>query len=256
MAELFTLENGAALITLTVLEIVLGIDNIVFIAILAEKVEESKRANARRLGLALAMIMRLGLLLGITWIMGLTATILSIGAFHLSGRDLVLLAGGAFLLYKATVEIHDKVEGSKKAIGEPKAHATFTSVIVQIMLMDMVFSLDSVITAVGMVKADAETAMWVPLSIMATAIIIAVGVMLIGAEVISRFIEKHPTTKMLALCFMLMIGFVLVAEGFHQHIGKGYIYAAMAFSVLVEALNLWSKANRDTHKEPAPDNLA
>ena len=245
MLELLTIETVAALLTLTVMEIVLGIDNVVFISILAGKLPPEEQDKARRIGLFLAMFTRIALLLAISWVMGLTATIFEAFDHHVSGRDLILIVGGAFLIYKATHEIHDKLEGSKETIRQPGSSAKFKSVIVQIVMLDIVFSLDSVITAVGMVKAK-EGQTWQPLAIMITAVVVSIIVMLAFAGRISHFIEKHPTTKVLALSFLLLIGVVLVAEGFHQHIGKGYIYAAMAFSVFVELINL-----RVTKKAPA-----
>ncbi len=239
MIEFLSFENAAALVTLTVLEIVLGIDNVVFIAILAGKLPPEQRDRARQIGLMLAMGVRIALLLSISWIMGLQEALFSIGSHAVSGRDLVLLLGGAFLIYKATHEMHDKMEGSHETLHQPKA-AKFGSVITQIVLLDIVFSLDSVITAVGMVKQNPEYP-WHGLTIMITAIIVAIGVMLLFSGRIAAFIEKHPTTKMLALAFLLMIGLVLVAEGFHQHIEKGYVYTAMAFSIFVELLNLRAK---------------
>jgi predicted tellurium resistance membrane protein TerC len=217
-----------ALLTLTVLEIVLGIDNIVFISILAGKLRKEERERARRLGLSLAMITRLGLLLAITWVMGLTAPLFTALNNEISGRDLILLAGGLFLIAKSTHEIHDKLEGEEGA-GTARAAASFTSVIIQILILDIVFSLDSVITAVGMAEH---------VSIMMAAVIIAVGVMLVSSRSIGDFVERHPTVKMLALSFLLLIGVSLIGEGLDQHIPKGYIYFAMGFSVFVEMINL------------------
>jgi predicted tellurium resistance membrane protein TerC len=228
VAELLTIESLIALVTLTSLEIVLGIDNIVFIAILTGKLDPSKQDKARRIGLALAMIMRILLLLAISWIMGLTAPLFAMFNHDVSGRDLILLLGGLFLIGKSTFEIHEKIEGHEHST-EAKAVASFASVLVQIMLLDLVFSLDSVITAVGMAKH---------IPIMIAAVIIAVGVMMVFAGSVSRFVERHPTIKMLALSFLLLIGVMLLAEGFGQHIEKGYIYFAMAFSLFVELLNL------------------
>jgi predicted tellurium resistance membrane protein TerC len=239
MIEFLSMENAAALVTLTVLEIVLGIDNVVFIAILAAKLPKEQQDRARQIGLMLAMGVRILLLLSITWVMGLTEPWITIGSHTISGRDLVLLIGGAFLIYKATHEIHDKLEGSHEVIHRPNA-SKFGSVITQIVLLDIVFSLDSVITAVGMVKQNPEHP-WHAIIIMVTAIVLAIGVMLAFSGHIARFIERHPTTKVLALSFLLMIGLVLVAEGFHQHIEKGYVYSAMAFSVFVELINLRAK---------------
>ena len=218
-----------ALLTLTVLEIVLGIDNIVFISILSGKLPEKQQARARTIGLALAMIGRVALLLSLAWIMRLTEPLFEVFSQAISGRDLILILGGLFLLGKSTHEIHDKLEGASDHGSKERAAASFASVITQILLLDLVFSLDSVITAVGMAEQ---------IGVMITAIIIAVGVMMISAGAISRFIDAHPTVKMLALSFLLLIGVALVAEGLDQHIPKGYIYFAMAFSVFVEMLNL------------------
>ncbi|MBE0592234.1 MAG: TerC family protein [Gemmatimonadales bacterium] len=221
-------EIWIALVTLTVLEIVLGIDNVIFISILAGKLPAGQQKRARRVGLALAMVTRLLLLFSLTWLIGLTAPLVSVFGHEVSGRDLILLIGGLFLIAKATHEIHDKLEGETET-RTTTAAASFGGVIVQIMLLDVVFSLDSVITAVGMVRV-----LWV----MAAAIVIAVGVMLISVEAIASFVERHPTIKMLALSFLLLIGFSLVAESLGQEIPKGYLYFAMAFSVMVEMLNL------------------
>jgi len=221
-------EAWIALATLTILEIVLGIDNIVFISILADRVEPEQRAKARQLGLLLAMGTRIALLVSIVWIMKLTAPLFAIRGHEFSGRDLILLAGGMFLLTKSTREIHHKLEGEEGGRGGGKA-ASFLSVIVQIALLDIVFSLDSVITAVGV--AD-------HLSVMIIAVVVAVGFMMLSASAVSHFVNEHPTVKMLALSFLLLIGMALVAEGFHQEIPKGYIYFAMGFSLMVEMLNL------------------
>jgi predicted tellurium resistance membrane protein TerC len=221
-------EGWIALATLTVLEIVLGIDNIIFISILAGKLPQADRARARKLGLSLAMIIRILLLLSITWVMGLTAPLFSVLGQEISGRDIILIVGGLFLLGKSTLEIHEKLEGVE-GHGSAKVVASFAAVIVQILLLDIVFSLDSVITAVGM--AD-------DVAVMILAVVIAVGVMLVSAGTISEFVERHPTVKILALSFLLLIGVSLMAEGFDQHIPKGYIYFAMAFSVFVEMINL------------------
>ena len=228
MAWLSSPEAWIALLTLTVLEIVLGIDNIVFISILSGKLPPEQQGRARTLGLALAMISRIALLFSIAWIVRLTAPLFELLGHPFSGRDLILLAGGLFLLYKATQEIHGRLEGDS-GHGNANAAASFAGVLVQIMLLDIVFSLDSVITAVGM--AD-------DLGVMVTAVVIAVGIMLIAAGPISRFVERHPTVKMLALSFLLLIGMSLVAEALGQHIPKGYIYFAMGFSIFVEVLNL------------------
>jgi predicted tellurium resistance membrane protein TerC len=229
MAELLTSENLIALLTLAGLEIVLGIDNIVFISILCGKLPAAQQAKARRIGLLLAMGMRILLLLAISWVMGLTAPLFSVMSQELSGRDLILLVGGLFLVAKATWEIHDKLEGEAHGPDGARAAASFAAILTQIVLLDIVFSLDSVITAVGMAKH---------IEIMIVAVVIAVGVMLVFAGTISEFIERHPTMKMLALSFLLLIGVVLVADGFGQHVSKGYIYFAMAFSLFVEILNI------------------
>ncbi|HLE89627.1 MAG TPA: TerC family protein [Anaerolineales bacterium] len=215
------------LLTLTALEVVLGIDNIVFISILAGKLPSHQQAGARRLGLAVAMVSRIALLLSLTWIMRLTAPLFSVFGHVVSGRDLILMIGGLFLLAKSTHEIHGKLEG----LEEKRSARTFSfwGVIVQIMLLDIVFSLDSVITAVGMINN---------VSIMVIAIIIAVAIMMIFSGVVSDFVDHHPTIKMLALSFLLMIGLLLVADGTGFHIPKGYAYFAMGFSIFVEMLNL------------------
>ncbi len=227
----------AALATLTALEIVLGIDNIIFISILTGKLPESQQARGRTIGLALAMIMRILLLFSISWVMGLTAPLFEIFGETISGRDLILLGGGLFLIAKATHEIHHKLEGDGQHSTERSAKAvSFGSVLMQIALLDIVFSLDSVITAVGM--ADHVT-------IMVIAVMLAIGVMMIFATPISDFVHRHPTVKMLALSFLILIGVTLTAEGLDFHIPKGYIYTAMAFAFLVEMLNL-----RTRHEEP------
>jgi predicted tellurium resistance membrane protein TerC len=228
LLDLFTVQNLIALLTLSALEIVLGIDNIVFIAILTGKLPPEHQKRARQIGLMAAMVMRVLLLLTISWMMKLTQPLFSLLGQEISGKDLILLVGGLFLLAKATWEIHDKLEG-------PEDHATgkvargVTAAIVQIMLVDLVFSLDSVITAVGMVDNVA---------IMIVAVVLAVIVMMIFANPVCAFIERHPTVKMLALSFLILIGVMLVAESFEAHIGKGYIYFAMGFSLFVEMLNI------------------
>jgi len=223
-----SVEGWIAFATLTVLEIVLGVDNIIFISILAGKLPVSDRVRARRIGLSLAMFIRIGLLLSITWVMGLTRPLVTVIGTDISGRDLILLLGGLFLIAKSTHEIHEKLEG-EEGHGTTRPTASFTSVILQILILDVVFSLDSVITAVGM--AD-------DVSIMIAAVVVAVVVMLLSAGTISGFVERHPTVKMLALSFLLLIGASLVAEGAGQHIPKGYIYFAMGFSIFVEAINI------------------
>lgn len=233
MIELFTAENAAALVTLTLLEIVLGIDNIVVLAIVTGKLPIEQQKFARNLGLALAMIMRILLLLSLNWLMSVTEPLfhLSFAAWEhgVSLRDIILIVGGVFLLIKATYEIHDKMEGAgDHGVGHRKP-ASFASAIAQIVMMDLIFSLDSVITAVGMAQH---------IPVMVTAIVIAVGVMFIFAGAISRFVEKHPTIKMLALSFLILIGFVLIADGLGSHVPKGYIYTAMAFSLGVEMVNV------------------
>lgn len=215
-------------LTLAVLEIVLGIDNVVFISILAGKLPPEQQERARKLGLGLAMLMRIGLLLSLSWIVRLTAPLFTVLAQEISGRDLVLIIGGLFLLVKSTREIHDRLEGEE---GEASARVrpTLRAVLIQIVLLDIVFSLDSVITAVGMVDE---------IGVMIAAVVVAVGFMFAFAKPIGEFVERHPTVKVLALSFLLLIGVALIAEGLDQHIPKGYIYFAMAFSVGVELLNL------------------
>lgn len=246
MDFLATPEAWISLLTLTLLEIVLGIDNIVFISILAGKLPQDQQKKARQLGLALAMITRVLLLLSLSWVMSLTSPLFNIGGWigitegdwfqklAISGRDLILITGGLFLIYKSTQEIHDKLEGEEESGTKAKA-TSFAGTIVQILILDVVFSLDSVITAVGM--AD-------HIEIMIAAVIIAVIIMMFSASAISNFVNKHPTVKMLALSFLLLIGVSLLAEGLDQHIPKGYVYFAMAFSVLVEMLNLKMKKNK------------
>lgn len=230
MAELLTTDNLIALLTLSALEIVLGIDNVIFISILVGKLPAELREKARRIGLFLAMFMRVGLLLCISWVMKLTTPLFSLMEREFTGKDLILLGGGLFLIAKATWEIHDKLEGgAHQNGGKARQVASFGAIIGQILVLDLVFSLDSVITAVGMVSH---------VSIMIVAVVAAVVVMLVFARSIGEFVERHPTIKMLALSFLIMIGVMLVAEGFGHHIEKGYIYFAMAFSLLVELLNM------------------
>ena len=217
-----------AFATLAALEIVLGIDNIIFISILAGKLPQQQQKKARLLGLGLAMIMRVLLLLTIAWIIRLTAPIFTVLSQEISGRDIILILGGLFLVGKSTFEIHEKLEGEEDHRGRRVA-ASFASVLIQIMLLDIVFSLDSVITAVGMVDH---------VEVMIAAVVVAVVFMMVFSGTISGFVERHPTIKILALSFLLLIGVTLIAEGFEQHISKGYIYFAMAFSVLVEIMNI------------------
>lgn len=228
MEALFTTDNLIALATLTALEVVLGVDNVIFISILAGKLPANQQARARRVGLMAAMVMRILLLFSLAWIVRLTEPLFSVLGRGISGRDLILLGGGLFLLAKATIEIHDKLEGVE---GERSAKVapSFGAVIVQIMLLDIVFSLDSVITAVGM--ADS-------IAVMVVAVIIAVGIMMLSAGSVSEFVQRHPTVKVLALSFLMLIGLSLVGEGLGHHIPKGYIYFAMGFSVFVEMINL------------------
>ena len=218
----------AAFLTLTALELVLGIDNVIFISILVDKLPIEKRELARRIGLFGAMFMRIGLLMILAWLVGLTEPIITIMNQSLSGRDLVLLLGGLFLLWKSVGEIHETMEGSHDSSGRLVAHK-FSVVIIQIMLIDIVFSLDSIITAIGMVEQ---------ISVMIAAVIASVGLMMVFAKAIGEFVSAHPTIKMLALAFLVVIGVVLIAESLGHHVPKGYIYSAMAFSVAVEMLNL------------------
>ena len=222
------MEWLVALITLTVLEIVLGIDNIIFISILAGKLPANQQGRARSLGLVAAMVTRILLLFSLAWLTRLTAPLFGVFGHEFSGRDLILLLGGLFLLAKATFEIHDKLEGDE-GHRQARVAVSFGAVIAQIMVLDIVFSLDSVITAIGMARQ-----LWV----MVTAVVLAVAVMLVAAGPISEFVNRHPTVKVLALSFLLLIGFSLVADGLGQHISKGYIYFAMGFSVFVEIINL------------------
>ena len=238
MEALFTMENTVALATLAGLEIVLGIDNIVFIATLTQRLPPEHQDVARRIGLVAAMLMRIALLLVIGWVMGLTAVLFQVFDHPFSGRDLILLGGGLFLVAKATWEIHDKLEGDESVEGREAVAVSFGGVIVQIMLLDIVFSLDSVITAVGMAKE---------IAVMITAVVLSVGVMLVFAGRISRFIEEHPTMKMLALSFLILIGVVLILEGVGKHVEKGYIYFAMAFALAVELVNITVRKRRPLH---------
>jgi predicted tellurium resistance membrane protein TerC len=222
-------------VTLLALEIVLGIDNVVFISILAGKLPTAQQARARQVGLGFALVLRILLLLTLSWVIGLTSPLFSLIGHEISGRDLILIVGGLFLLGKSTYEIHDRLEG-EEGHATARVAASFPAVIAQIVVLDAVFSLDSVITAVGMVDQ---------LGVMIAAVIFAVGIMLISAGVISTFVNRHPTVKMLALSFLLLIGLALLLDGFDQHIPKGYIYFAMGFSLLVELLNLRVRARRE-----------
>src|SRR5262245_37487431 len=220
--------SWVALVTLTVLEIVLGVDNIVFLSILAGKLPAALRERARRIGLALAMLMRIALLPSLAWVVRLTAPFFTVLGNEISGRDIILIVGGLFLLAKSTHEIHQKLEG-EEGLRAARAAPSFVGVLVQIVLLDIVFSLDSVITAVGMARE---------VGVMIAAVVLAVAFMMVFARAIGEFVERHPTVKMLALSFLLLIGVSLIADGLDHHIPKGYIYFAMAFSVLVEMLNL------------------
>ena len=240
MLELLTDPQAwIALATLTALELVLGIDNIVFISILVDKLSAAQRERARRLGLFMAMFMRIGLLLVLAWIVGLVTPLFTVFGQAISGRDLILIAGGLFLLWKSTGEIHQSLEG-EQGHASKAVKATFTAVILQIMVVDMVFSLDSIITAVGMVDR---------LEVMITAVVASVGLMMLFAGAIGRFVSDHPTIKMLALAFLVVVGVVLIAEGFGQHVPKGYVYFAMAFSVGVEMLNIRMRKRSKTPAE-------
>lgn len=223
-------QSWIALLTLIALELVLGVDNIIFISILAGKLPQNDQPRARTTGIALAVVTRILLLLSLSWVISLEEALFTLPYFDIgiSGRDIILLVGGIFLLWKSTTEIHDKLEG-KEGHASVKVGATFANVIIQIMLLDIVFSLDSVITAIGMVDE---------LAIMIVAVLVAAGVMIFIAAPIGEFVERHPTIKILALSFLLLIGFTLVVEGLHQHIPKGYIYFAMGFSIFVEMINL------------------
>ena len=238
MDAFLTAEGLVALATLTFLEVVLGVDNVIFISILSGKLPPDRQQSARRTGLLAAMAMRIGLLMSIVWIIRLTEPIVTLGGRGISGRDLVLLAGGLFLLGKATVEIHDGLEGNEDH-ASGRAAPSFAAVIAQIMVLDIVFSLDSVITAIGMAS---------DLPIMVAAVVLAVLIMMFSAEPISAFVNRHPTVKVLALSFLLMIGLSLIGDGLGMHIPKGYIYFAMGFSVFVEAINLRMRGARSAVK--------
>ncbi len=230
-------ENWASLITLTILEIVLGVDNIIFLAILASRLPKEKQKLGRRLGLLAALVTRLGLLASIAWIVSMSEPFITVGGFGVSWRDIILLVGGLFLIAKSTLEIHSEVEGNGHDDKPGAVKATLWVVVTQIAIIDIVFSLDTVMTAVGMSDH---------FEIMAIAVLAAVAVMIFAAEPIAAFVDKHPTVKMLALSFLILIGVSLVADAFHFHIPKAYLYFAVAFSIGVESLNLWTKARRST----------
>lgn len=243
MAHILTVENLIALLTLTALEIVLGIDNIVFISILSDRLPKADQVRGRRTGLALAMLTRILLLLSLSWIIKLTEPLFTIGSLEISGKSLIMLAGGLFLIAKSTFEIHEKLEGKEGSASVKKAAVTFSAVVIQIGVLDIVFSLDSVITAVGMAQE---------VVIMITAVIIAVLIMMWASTPLSNFVNEHPTVKILALSFLLLIGMSLIMEGLEQHISKGYIYFAMGFSVFVEMLNLRIRSTTEPVKLREP----
>ena len=239
-----------AFATLTLLELVLGIDNIIFISILVDKLPKAQQEMARRIGLFMAMFMRIGLLFVLSWIVGLTEPLISAFGLTISGRDLILILGGLFLIWKSTGEIHQSLEGEEAHMATA-VKATFAAVIMQIMVIDIVFSLDSIITAVGMVDE---------LAVMVAAVVVSVGLMMLFASAIGRFVSDHPTIKMLALAFLVVVGVVLVAEGFGHHVPKGYVYFAMAFSLGVELLNIWMRKRsakpvqlHDAYRSPEAD---
>ena len=243
MIELLTDPQAwIALVTLIALELVLGIDNIVFISILVDKLPKREQERARRIGLFMAMFMRIALLLGLSWVVGLTAPLFTVLGQEISGRDVILIGGGLFLLWKTTGEIHQSLAGAGEPAGASRVALGFGAAIVQIMVIDMVFSLDSIITAIGMVDQ---------LEVMIAAVVASVGLMMLFAAAIGRFVSEHPTIKMLALSFLVVVGVVLIAEGFDQHVPKGYIYFAMAFSVAVEMLNIRMR-RRAPRPAPAP----
>ena len=229
--------------TLVSLEIILGIDNLVFIAILANKLPPHQRSKARNLGLGLALIMRLGLLFVMSWLITLTEPVVSYGAFDLSVRDLILIVGGFFLLLKATLELHERLEGKLETNNNSKVYAGFAAVVAQIVILDAVFSFDAVITAVGMVKH---------LEVMMAAVIVAMAVMVLAAKTLTDFVGKHPTVVILCLSFLLMIGFSLIVEGLGFHIPKGYLYAAIGFSIIIEAFNQFMQRNRTKYESAIP----
>lgn len=231
-------ETWIALLTLTFLEIVLGIDNIIFISIVSNKLPEEKQAKTRLIGLGLALIFRIGLLLGISWIMGFTEPLFTLFSYQFSGRDLILLGGGIFLIFKSTMEIHHKMEGVESDQSGKKG-GTVTSVILQIIMLDLIFSFDSILTAIGLVDE---------IILMIIAVVISIGVMMAFASKISDFISKHPTLEILALSFLILIGFMLTIEALHYHVPKGYIYFAVFFSLIVEILNMKLRKKRDPVK--------
>lgn len=237
MESLFSLSSIIPFLTLCALELILGIDNVIFISILSSKLPKEDQQKARTLGLGLAVMTRVALLLSISWVIGLTAPLFTIYGLDISGRNLILLIGGLFLIAKSTHEIHQKLEADEEVTNSTKVPTKFINVIIQILLLDIVFSLDSVITAVGMVSN---------VSIMISAVVVSTFVMIFTAGPISNFVEKHPTIKILALSFLLLIGVTLIAEGLNQHISKGYIYFSMAFSFFVEIINIRMK-KKSTH---------
>jgi len=230
-----------AFLTLTALELVLGIDNVVFLSILADKLPKRERELARVLGLSLAMLMRIALLFAVSWLVSLTAPLFALGRFAFSGRDLILIGGGLFLVWKATKEIHEALEGPPHESELRRVAATFRGIIVQIVLIDAIFSLDSIITAVGLVDE---------LPVIIAAVVVSIGALILFSGAVGRFVSEHPTVKMLALSFLLVIGVVLIADGFKYHVPKGYVYFSLAFSVLVEMLNLRVR-RRQRQREPA-----
>lgn len=236
MDSLFSVSSIIPFLTLCALELVLGIDNVIFISILSSKLPKEEQKKARTMGLALAVLTRIALLLSISWVIGLTAPLFSVYNVEISGRNLILLIGGLFLIAKSTHEIHQKLEADEEVTNTSKIPAKFAGVILQILLLDIVFSLDSVITAVGMVSN---------VSIMIAAVVVSTFVMIYTAGPVSNFVERHPTVKILALSFLLLIGVTLIAEGLNQHISKGYIYFSMAFSLFVETINIRMKKKVD-----------
>src|SRR3954467_12264200 len=239
---LFDPNAWAALVTLTVLEIVLGIDNLVFISVLTSRCEPKDALRARQIGLSLAFVFRIAMLAGLTWLIRLTAPVITLFGMGISWRDIILIGGGAFLIAKATHEIHNEVEGGDETVGPAGRWSGFTWIVVQLVVVDLVFSLDSIITAIGMAE---------DLAVMIAAVVIAMIVMYLAAGPVGAFIAQHPTTKMLALSFLLLIGVALIADGFEFHIPRGYIYFAMAFAAGVEAFNVMAGRNRRRRRPPA-----